>query len=282
MGLDGFGGRLRAVRLDRGYTQKQLAGLLGVTEQAVSKWERDTSYPDIGMLDGIAKALDCSLDFLFQLEISRKNQIAQDSVECRLEISNMLLPDIIEVKFGEGLVPVFMEESNNGFPHIKNLRCQIASQWGIVIPAIHLRDQLSLSPEEYQICLNGAPVCAGAAARTDEGGLEELLGRLKEQIFQNIGQVVNNQMIFQMVENLHGRYPYVTERIVPDVISYSALRQVIVHLIKDCGCTASPLILIIQSMETHSETADPLILAKRVAQDLGNRFLFQNWVSQDS
>lgn len=50
MALDGFGNRLKAVRQDRGYTQKQLADLLGVTEQAVSKYERGTSYPDISML----------------------------------------------------------------------------------------------------------------------------------------------------------------------------------------------------------------------------------------
>ncbi len=41
MALEGFGSRLKAVRQDRGYTQKQLAAALGVTEQAVSKWERE-------------------------------------------------------------------------------------------------------------------------------------------------------------------------------------------------------------------------------------------------
>ena len=40
MPLKGIGNRIKAVRQDRGYTQKQLAGLLGVTEQAVSKWDR--------------------------------------------------------------------------------------------------------------------------------------------------------------------------------------------------------------------------------------------------
>ena len=40
MPLKGIGNRIKAVRQDTGYTQKQLAGLLGVTEQAVSKWER--------------------------------------------------------------------------------------------------------------------------------------------------------------------------------------------------------------------------------------------------
>ena len=57
MGLEGFGGRLRAMRQERGFTQKQLANLLGVTEQAVSKYERGNSYPDIVMLSGISEVL---------------------------------------------------------------------------------------------------------------------------------------------------------------------------------------------------------------------------------
>ena len=43
MALDGFGNRLKTIRQERGYTQKQLAGFLGVTEQAVSKYERGNS-----------------------------------------------------------------------------------------------------------------------------------------------------------------------------------------------------------------------------------------------
>ena len=77
MSLEGFGSRLKAVRQDRGYTQKQLAAALGVTEQAVSKWERKGSYPDILMLDGLSRVLDCSLDFLFQVEAGRKNLLNQ-------------------------------------------------------------------------------------------------------------------------------------------------------------------------------------------------------------
>lgn len=72
MALEGFGGRLKAIRQERGYTQNQLANFLGVTEQAVSKYERGNSYPDVVMLDGISRVLDCSLDYLFQFKPGRK------------------------------------------------------------------------------------------------------------------------------------------------------------------------------------------------------------------
>lgn len=53
-----------AARKKLGLTQSQLAKMLGVSAQAVSKWERGISCPDISLLDEIAKALQISLSAL--------------------------------------------------------------------------------------------------------------------------------------------------------------------------------------------------------------------------
>ena len=49
----------------KGYTQEELGQKIGVTNQAVSKWESETSMPDIMILPKIANALDITLDDLF-------------------------------------------------------------------------------------------------------------------------------------------------------------------------------------------------------------------------
>ena len=48
------------MRKVKGFTQKDLAGQLGVTDKAVSKWERGISSPDISLLIPLAKALGVS------------------------------------------------------------------------------------------------------------------------------------------------------------------------------------------------------------------------------
>mgnify|MGYP003443729085 CR=1 FL=1 len=49
------------------YTQEQLAVLLGVSRQSVSKWESDIAYPETDKLVKMGKLFDCSLDYLLQL-----------------------------------------------------------------------------------------------------------------------------------------------------------------------------------------------------------------------
>lgn len=57
--------KIKEYRKEYGITQKQLAELLGVSCQSVSKWERDECYPDIVLLPQIAEAIGCPVDDFF-------------------------------------------------------------------------------------------------------------------------------------------------------------------------------------------------------------------------
>ena len=52
---------IRERRMELGLTQQQLADRLGITDKAVSKWERAVSYPDITILRELAAALEVSV-----------------------------------------------------------------------------------------------------------------------------------------------------------------------------------------------------------------------------
>ena len=45
-----FGEKLKAIRKEKGYSQEEMAGLLDVSRQAVSKWESDRGIPEIDKL----------------------------------------------------------------------------------------------------------------------------------------------------------------------------------------------------------------------------------------
>ncbi len=55
-------------RKARGMTQLELAEQLGVTDKAVSKWERDLSCPDISSLPQLSRILGVSVEELMQIE----------------------------------------------------------------------------------------------------------------------------------------------------------------------------------------------------------------------
>lgn len=60
-----IGENIRALRLQKGLTQEQVAQQLGVTYQAVSKWENGTNTPDIALLPEIAALFGVTIDALF-------------------------------------------------------------------------------------------------------------------------------------------------------------------------------------------------------------------------
>lgn len=76
-----FGERLMDLRKSRGLSQEELGGMIDVTRQTVSKWERDESTPDLDRLVELAGVFEISLDELVGLERSSDSQKTETEPE---------------------------------------------------------------------------------------------------------------------------------------------------------------------------------------------------------
>lgn len=95
--MESIGTRIGRMRRAAGLTQEALAEQLGVSSQAVSKWENDLSCPDISLLPELARALGCTTD---ELLTGKTNEVRVVPVAQRKNIDNLVLR--IKVDSGEG------------------------------------------------------------------------------------------------------------------------------------------------------------------------------------
>lgn len=78
-----IGNTISSARRAKNMTQEMLAGMMGVSAAAVSKWETNASYPDITLLSPLARALDLTVDALLDFHASPSAQ-EQDAISDRL------------------------------------------------------------------------------------------------------------------------------------------------------------------------------------------------------
>ena len=91
-----LGEKIAKQRKELNYTQEQLADILGVSRQSISKWESDIAYPETDKLIKMGKLFECSMDYLLNEDISEKQGIQPTEKESlwdklKLQIHKMRL-----------------------------------------------------------------------------------------------------------------------------------------------------------------------------------------------
>ena len=67
-----LGEKIAKQRKELNYTQEQLADVLGVSRQSISKWESDIAYPETEKLIELGKLFECSMDYLLKDDVTEK------------------------------------------------------------------------------------------------------------------------------------------------------------------------------------------------------------------
>lgn len=114
-----IGERITQLRKERNLSQGQLAGLLDVTRQAVSKWENDQSSPDTIKLIQLADVLDTDVEFLAtgRNSYARRPPVVLQSTEIVekpvIQVVEKVVETVVEkpvVQYVEKLVVEYIEK----------------------------------------------------------------------------------------------------------------------------------------------------------------------------
>lgn len=71
---------IKRARIKKGYTQVELGDLLGVTDKAISRWEKGDSFPDIGVIEELSRILDIRIQDIVIGEIKEQNTDSETAV----------------------------------------------------------------------------------------------------------------------------------------------------------------------------------------------------------
>jgi flagellar biosynthesis protein FlhA len=95
-------------------------------------------------------------------DIKRKAEEDKAAAPDKEKVENLLPLDLLELEVGYGLISVVeSDQSGDLLERIVSIRKQFALDLGIIVPSIHIRDNLQLQPGEYQLLIKGNKVAGG-------------------------------------------------------------------------------------------------------------------------
>ena len=269
MNMEEFGKSVLSLRQNANMTQEELALRMGVTPQAISKWERGQSLPDLSIFTELCKALNVSADTLLGLENSGTEKDAADRYPEEVMKNLRFALEPLVLSFGEDLVQVFLDGDYMNL--VAEQRVKLSWE-GILLPVVRLRDDLKLDPNEFVIKIYDRILYrekikeADKAEEVDETVLEHMIRILGCVVRENYGELLSRDHMKILTDNLKLSYPVLIEGVVPEKISYGLLKEVYrIFLAQKNAPKYLPKV--IESMENVLH-ANPEISAEQLAESV--------------
>jgi len=225
--MENFGTRLAECRRNKAFTQEELANRLGVTPQALSKWEKGLSSPDISMVCMICSVLDVSADYLLGTGNGKlaENEDAFGWQKAWKSLRDCLDP--LKIIFGMEIMPAFVDalDGNQYIEKVSQLRQRLAKE-GTVLPSVRMMDQSCIKPKEFYILAYENVLYREEVEQVDEKTFDYLLGKLEEIVRAKYAEILNADIIKGLTDNLKLQYPALITGIVPEKIPYGRLLDI--------------------------------------------------------
>lgn len=263
--MKSFNNILVDMRKNRGLTQKALSEKIGVTEQAVSKWERGKSFPSYDIIQSMIYILDSTPNEFFGFEEDGTKTFDVNKPDNLAKAEKGILPDPITLEFGMEIIELFANKSYRGLESIHDIRVTMSFKYGIILPVVRVRDNIDLEDNQYRI-LFGTKVMATDYVYPDKkwsNTLDAIEGdiRAREPVFgldivwtnrdidglktpvsimtthlehlvvNHFDQFISLKYVYDTVEIINRHNPIIRESIVPERVSYQVIKKVLAALV---------------------------------------------------
>ncbi|SHO47085.1 FHIPEP family type III secretion protein [Anaerocolumna xylanovorans] len=264
--INGFEERLINARKDKNYTQEELALRLGVTPQAVSKWERGMGYPDTPLMVSLCHILNCSMDFILKGE-ERVEFVEKGGLKPSGEILNEIIAEPFLLEFGTGLIAAAGDESSKGFTEIAEIRKRAAASFGILLPQIRIRDNEDMDKLSYHFFAYNNKLYENAFTSEEEISFLQIYRDLEQICTKYYGQIINKQLTKRLADNLEEKYPEVIKGVIPEKISLIQFQNILIQIYEKKG-TIHNLIKIVERLdEKAGSIRDIKMLAEEIMKE---------------
>lgn len=227
----------------RKMTQEEFASRLGVTPQAVSKWERGNGLPDVSLLGGICKVLEVNANTLLGLEetvVENDNRIAEE------KIRNAMFAEPLVLEFGMDITPYVIEGLKTDYVNEK--RMELVKRTGMLMPKLRLRDNVALAERAYQILVYDEVLTEAELDLSNENAYAKMIEQVMECCEKNYARILNKHIVKLMLYHLNEQFPGIVDGLVPEQISYLQVERKLQEYIKQ-GKSIRDMIHILEEME---------------------------------
>lgn len=265
MNITDFGEKISRCRQNQNLTQEEFAAKLCVTPQAVSRWERNQSLPDITIMQDICRILNISADYLLNIEGGQISENYDTRIYQQVMAILRNCDEPVCLQFGESFLKLFME--NTWKEYVEEQRRHLAEE-GFLLPAVKVMDQLSLEKNEIQIVSYQKILYQEKTKKITENTSRDIMEKLGSVVKENYAHILNAQIVKILTDNLKIAYPAQIEGIVPEKISYSLLLEVL-KIFVSRGNTMLHLMKLIEFIEGELRN-QPNLTAAELAEGAEN------------
>lgn len=238
-----LGGTICQYRQIKKMTQEEFASRLGVTPQAVSKWERGNGLPDVSLLKGICEILEISPNVLLGMD----NKVVENgNISAENEIKSNMIAEPLVLEVGLQLIPCVMEGLKTDYVNEK--RKELVSRTGILLPVLRIRDNANIAENAYRIMTYDNMLYEASLGNFDNTAYKTMIDQVISVCKENYDQIINKQIVKSMIDNLKERFPGIAEGLIPEKISYLRLERKLQEKIRQKE-SIRDLIHILEEME---------------------------------